>query len=108
METAPQWITFLGVAVPLIGLAGSAIAYVANLFRDARVRRRTDFLELMQLIDIQGSIAKKVTAVYQLRQFPEHAGFIIRFCKTQRQSISGEGVALQSLVAEMDSTREFF
>jgi hypothetical protein len=101
----PLWITLLGFAAPLIALAGSAVAYVLGQFLESRYRRRNQFFELMQFIDSDRSIAIKVAAVYELRRFPEHREFIIRFCATQRNNVVGEGA--QPLVTEMDQTREY-
>ena len=101
----PLWITLLGFAAPLLALAGSAVAYVVGLFLEARHRRRNQFFELMQFVDSEKPIATKVAAVYELRRFPEHKDFVIRFCTLQRGNIVGAGP--QSLIAEMDHTREF-
>jgi hypothetical protein len=102
----PLWVTLLGFAAPLITLAGSAVAFVVKLFLEARERRRNQFFDLMDKIDGQSSIAKKVAAVYELRQFPEHRDFIIRFCKTQVANVTGGASA--TLIAEMESTKVFF
>jgi hypothetical protein len=101
-------VTLLGFAAPLVTLAGSAVAFVFKLYLDAGERRRNHFFDLMDKIDAQSSVAKKVAALYALRQFPEHRDFIVRFCKTQRSNISGPGTASATLVAEMEATQAFF
>ena len=106
LNSVPLWVTLLGFAAPLITLAGSAVAFVVKLYLDANERRRNQFFDLMDKIDSQSSIAKKIAAVYELRQFPEHRDFIIRFCKTQRSNITGTGAA--TLVMEMEATQTFF
>jgi hypothetical protein len=103
-NTIPLWVTVLGLAIPLITLAGSALAYVVRLYIDGAERRRKQFFELMQFIDSKEPIAAKVAAVYQLRSFPEHRDFIIRFCGSQRGNIVGPASNLLS--DEMDKTRE--
>jgi len=104
--TMQEWVTLIGIIVPLLTIAGSAAAFVWKSYRDARENRRKQFFELMALIDTTGTIASKVAAVYQLRFYPEHKGFIIRFCDTQRHNISGHAAPL--LAEEMDRTRDFF
>lgn len=99
-------VSIVGVVIPMITIAGSAAAFVWKSFRDAREDRRNQFFELMTLIDTNGSIASKIAAVYQLRQFPEHKEFIIRFCDTQKDNISGDAAKLLS--EEMVKTRDFF
>jgi hypothetical protein len=87
-------------------LAGSAVAYVVKLYLEAGERRRDNFFELMRMIDTSGTIAAKVTAVYQLRSFPDHRDFIIRFCTLQQPNVTGEGAAPR--IAEMQATAEYF
>jgi hypothetical protein len=99
-------VTLLGFAAPLVTLAGSAVAFVVKLYLDAGERRRNHFFDLMDKIDTPSSVAKKVAAVYELRRFPEHRDFIIRFCGTQRANITGDGSA--TLIAEMEATQAFF
>ncbi len=93
------------VAAPLITLAGSAVAYVVKLFLDSGERRRKQFFELMQFIDSQAPIATKAAAVYELRQFPQHREFIIRFCESQRSNIVGGGAHI--LQQEFDATKAY-
>lgn len=87
----------------LLALAGSSVAYVVKLYQDAAERRRNHFFELMGFIDSDRPIATKVAAIYELRQFPEHKDFIVRFCTTQRSNVTGPGS--QPLIDEMDATR---
>jgi hypothetical protein len=102
VTAVPLWITLVGFAAPLLALAGSAVAYVVKLYQDRADRRRAQFFELMQFIDSDRPIATKVAALYELRHFPEHRDFIVRFCETQRENITGPGA--QALIAEMDAT----
>lgn len=114
MKMAPQavaselqwWIALIGIIVPLTTLSGTA-AYVVRLFQDAGNKRRGQFFELMQYIDSPTPIASKMAAVYQLRQFPEHRDFVIRFCESQRGNIAGAPTSVGPLQAEMDGTRDF-
>lgn len=104
MNQVPLWVTLIGFAAPLLGIAGSAIAYVIKLYMDAGARRRAQFFELMQFIDSNNHpIATKCAAVYQLRDYKEHAGFVVRFCENQRNNIQGSAAAI--LIAELDETR---
>lgn len=105
MNSVPLWITLLGFAAPLMTLAGSAVAFVMKQYQDSRSRARNQFFELMQFIDGDKPIATKIAAVYELRKFPEHRDFIIRFCDEQRGNITGGGAHF--LVAEMDRTRDY-
>lgn len=100
-------ISIIGVVIPMITIAGSAVAFVWKSYRDARQERRKEFFDLMGLIDAKGSIASKITAVYQLRFFPEHKDFIVRFCDTQKENIDGSGTAAKLLADEMVKTRDF-
>lgn len=106
MTTVPLWVTIGGFAVPLLGLAGSAIAYVVNLFNERKERRRQRFFELMQFLDDKGTIASKSAALYALRDFPEHREFIIRFCEAQADNISGDEISTSVLRFEMLQTAD--
>ena len=101
-----QWVTIIGVVIPMMTIAGSAVAFVWKAFQDAREKRRDHFFHLMTLIDTDGKIATKVAAVYELRRFPEHREFIISFCRDLREQI--DGASAESLKREMDRTREYF
>jgi hypothetical protein len=95
----------MGFAAPLLALAGSAVAYVVKQYADARDRRRNQFFELMQFVDSEKPIATKVAAIYELRRYPEHKDFVIRFCRAQRNNVTGLGAP--PLIDEMDQTRAF-
>lgn len=103
-----QLVSVVGVVIPMITIAGSAAAFVWKSFSDSRENRRKQFFQLMTLIDADGSIASKIAAVYQLRNFPEHSDFIIRFCDTQRNNLTGNGTAVALLAKEMNMTMDFF
>lgn len=106
MNTVPLWVTIVGFVVPFLGLAGSAVAFVVKLFRDAKERRENRFFEMMQLIDGQGTIATKIAAVYALRDFREHREFLVRFCETQSENITGGDTAVALLKSELKLTAE--
>ena len=92
--------------VPLITLAASAAVYVVNLWIARLDKQRDRFFDLMRLIDGQGSIALKVAAIYELRRFPKHKDFIIRFCDDQSKNVVGQGGS--TLISEMNKTKEYF
>jgi hypothetical protein len=101
----PLWVTVIGFAAPLFALAGSAVGYVFKQYLDAGEKRRSQFFELMKFLDSPSPIASKMAAVYELRKFPEHKDFIIRFCDSQQGNITGTGA--QILAAEFKQTRDF-
>jgi hypothetical protein len=100
--TPPGWLTLIVAAVPLFGIAGSAVAYVVKLYLDSAERRRKRFFELLGHIDGQGPIAAKLGAVYALRHYKEHREFIKRFCESQMNQVVGENA--KSLVDEFKRT----
>lgn len=79
----------LSVFLPLMTLAGSAVAYIFKLFLDLSDRRRKHFLELIGLLDQQGTLASKLAAVYQLSRYDQHRGFLIRFFEKRDMIVSG-------------------
>lgn len=87
-------VAIIGVVLSMMTIAGSAVAYVIRVYSDARLRRRNQFFELMQKLDERGTIASKLAATYQLREFPEHREFIIRFCTSQQENTTGDGSPL--------------
>ena len=105
MSAAPNWLTVVIFAVPLMTLAGSAFAYVVSLFQGAAERRNKYFFDLMEYIDSNRPIATKVAAIYELRRFKKHKEFIIRFCDTQGPLVSGTGAG--PLQDEMKRTRDY-
>jgi hypothetical protein len=107
VNTIPLWVTLLGFVAPFVALAGSAVAFVWQNYRESKDRRWNKFFDLMKFIDSKDlPIATKSAAVYQLRQFPEHKDFIIRFCTAHKSNIVGP--ASQILATEMESTVQFF
>ncbi|HLZ74021.1 hypothetical protein [Phenylobacterium sp.] len=58
----------------------------------------------MQFIDSDRPSATKMAAIYELRRYPEHRDFIVRFCTTQSANVSGVGA--QILIDEMAQTRD--
>lgn len=107
MSTIPLWVTLIGFVAPFVALAGSAVAFVYQNYREREDRRWNRFFDLMKFIDSKDlPIATKSAAVYQLREFPEHKDFVIRFCKDNKSKIVG--AASESLAAEMELTQAFF
>jgi hypothetical protein len=109
-STAAEWIAWSGVAIPLRGLVGDALAYVVKLYQDARVKRHERFFELMKYIDSRDlPLATKLAATYQLREFPEHKDFIIRFFEATGTRVSGEAADILNgeLKRPADFLREF-
>ena len=97
---------FIGISLPLITIAGSAVAYVVKIYNDAAQSRRKQFFDLMGLMDAKGTIASKLAAIYELRSFPEHKDFIVMFCRTQKTNIDGASASL--LEGEMQRTIDYF
>ena len=98
----PDWLALLLTAIPLFGIAGSAIAFVYKFYSEAAERKHRRFFELLTYIDGTGPIAAKLGAAYQLREFKDHAEFVDRFCRTQRDQVTGDNA--QALVNELDLT----
>ena len=106
MDTVKALISSWVVAVPLLGIAGSAIAYVVKLWLDARNRRHERFYEIMKKIDDKDApLAGKMAAVYQLRQYKEHSAFVVRFCDEASKNIEGKTATM--LANEFIRTRDY-
>ena len=107
MSEFSQWTALAGIAISMLTLAGTAFAYVVRLYLDRSDRHRDQFFELMKFLDNnQAPIAGKIAAVYHLRSFPKHRDFIIRFCQSAPQFVSGN--ATQPLLSEFEATRQYF
>ena len=107
MNEVSQWAALAGIVVSMLTLAGSAVAYVIRFYLDGAARKRDQFFELMKYLDNpMMPIAGKIAAVYQLRNFPQHREFIIRFCLAAPQFVAG--TATVPLLAEFEATRKFF
>ncbi len=93
IEALTKWFTEHGaqiaVILPVITLSGSAVAYIVKLFLDLADRRRTHFLQLVGLLDQQGTLAGKLAAVYQLSQYRRHKDFLIRFFENRDTIVDG-------------------
>lgn len=98
----------IGVIIPMLTIAGSSVAYIIKIYKDGKEKRQNYFLSLMALIDGAGTMAGKLAAIYQLRMFPEHKEFIIRFCDNQRHNLSGSTESVRILSDELEATMEFF
>ena len=70
----------VGIVLPLFTIAGSAFAYVFNYIGERKRRRADEFAKLIQIFDTEGQTASKISAIYHLRQFPEHSDFIMSLC----------------------------
>ena len=102
MIEAASWVSAAILAVPLLGLAGSAAAFVIRMYLEAAERRRIRFFQMIKYINGEFGIIEKLAAVYQLREFTEHRVFLIRLLVMQRGNITG--LQRDNLVAEMDQT----
>lgn len=103
---AAELVALVGIIVPLLTIAGSAAAFVWKGFREAKQHRQQLLFSLMDKIDTNGTLASKQLAVYQLRFFPEHKEFIVRFCEANKNKINGDGAKI--LEAEMQETIDYF
>ncbi|WP_155856324.1 hypothetical protein [Acidiphilium cryptum] len=101
----PSWLAFISFLIPLFTISGSAIAFIVKLFIDRSDKIHNRFFDLLKIIDSKEPIATKMGAVYELRNFPQHKEFIIRFCESQNSNIIGSDTAVSALRAEMDSTK---
>lgn len=105
MEEFAKWLTDHGpqitVVVPLIAFAGSAFAYIIKLFLDLADRRKVHFLELVALLDQQGTLAGKLAAVYQLSTYSRDSDkeFLVRLFDNRDKII--EGASADILKEEM-------
>lgn len=84
----------VAIIVPLITLAGSAVAYIVKMFLDLADRRRAHFLELIGFLDQPGTLAAKLAAVHQLSRYRQHRDFLVRFFENRDTIISGESAAV--------------
>lgn len=98
--------TLVGMMVAVMTIAGSALAFVIKYYSEAKLRKRDQFFQLMELVDGFGPIAQKLTAICQLRFYPEHKDFIVRFCAEQQNNIAGDGSLFLS--TEMQRTVDFY
>ncbi|MEM8824404.1 MAG: hypothetical protein AAGF30_12400 [Pseudomonadota bacterium] len=96
----------VALLIPLLTIAGSALAYVVSMYREKSLRRQQRFDNLVSRMDDRGTIAGKLAAIYEMRQFPEHREFIVRFCESQQNNLEGGGS--DDLAAEMRATLEYF
>jgi hypothetical protein len=101
---APTWVSAAIFSVPLLGLAGSAIAFVVKLFQDAKERRHERFFRYMALIDGDAPLVTRLAAVYQLQGFGEHREFLLRYLETFEGSVVGNGLGPDALKTEMRLT----
>lgn len=96
----------LSLFIPMVTIAGSAVAYLVRLNLDAKIRRRDDFYAIMEMLDSNSPLASKLAAIYRLREFPEDRAFVVRFCNSLRGNISGP--ATEALIRELDATVGYF
>lgn len=100
-------VTAVGVIIPLLTIAGSGVAFLVKYFADARAKRNARFFELMAHIDNPDRpLAAKLAAVYQLRAFPEHKEFIVRFYDGVSENI--DGPSAEVLRREFNETANVF
>jgi hypothetical protein len=101
-----EWVTALGIILPLCVLAWSAFQYVRLQKRELQRLRFDEFFAVMDKIGSgDGSIASKVAGIYELRRFPEYKDVILRFCSTAE--VVGHGSAQEMLTREMKLTADF-
>ena len=92
--------------LPLWALAGSAVFYVWNCFKEFENNRRQQFFDLTKILDDQNlPLASKMVAIYHLRFYNKHADFISRFCTSCQRSMSGPSAS--ELIAELELTKSY-
>ena len=107
LHTAVDWLTWGTLVLPLFVLAWSAWQYVALQKREAARQRFDNFFRVLELIGArEGSLAAKAGAVYELRNYPEYAEMIVRFCREAQDYVSGD--AAQILRTEFQLTVAHF
>lgn|GEM_PF-3591556 len=105
MTEVPVWLVALGVAAPLVALAGSAIAFVYRQFAEAKVRKRREFFELLKTFDDADSgFFSRLASTYRLREFKEDREFLARYLEQSKTYVSGTPHMAEMLKNEMQST----
>ena len=101
-----DWVTFVGVLIPLLTISGSAVAYIVQLRTTKAEKRLDDFFALMGQLESDKPIASKLAAIYELRRFPEHKDFSVRFCSVILSNSVGPGAKF--LEEEAQSPIDYF
>ena len=98
--------TLVGIVIPLFTIAGSAAAFIIRYYADSKHRRDQEFFLLMEILDSSKPLASKTAAAYQLRAFPEHSEFIVRFYENLQGNVYGD--AASTLGDELARTADYF
>jgi hypothetical protein len=107
VSEVPSWVSAAIVAVPLLGLAGSAIAFVVRMYFEAAEKRRELFFRLIADFESRDTqLFTRVAAAYRLREFKEHKEFLLRFLEPQLRTLGGEPAALKLMTDELNLTIE--
>ena len=96
----------LGTLLPLIAMAGAAVAFVIRYYQSKREARVKEFLKLVGLLE-SGSFVSKRTALYLLRTFPEHKEFILRLLRNLMENFDGPPSVRSALKDEIERTCRF-
>ncbi|RIV83237.1 hypothetical protein D2V17_13660 [Aurantiacibacter xanthus] len=102
--TWDQVIAWLGLVIPLMALAWSAVQHVKNQRREQEFREFEKFHALMGTLGTAGeSVLGNMAVSYELRKFPEYSDLIIRALS----DIDVKGSRADMLKAEFQKTIEF-
>ena len=92
--------------LPLWAIAGSAVFYVWNCFKEFENNKRQQFFELTKMLDDKNlPMASKLVAIYHLRFHTNHADFISRFCSSLQKGFYGP--ASEELINELELTKSY-
>lgn len=100
-----DWIAWAGLVLPLVTLAWAALFFVMTWREELRHKRYQKFFDLMDKVGARdASIAGKMAAVFEMRNYPEYREVIIRLCR----DAGIEGEAKELLEREFDLTARHF
>ena len=100
-----EWVAWLGIVLPLFALAFSAYHYLDEL---KWKRKNEEYRRLFELMDHlgrqEGSIASKMAAAYELRNFQDYQDVIVRLC----EKVEVVGPSTDMLKEELELTKKHF
>lgn len=81
LETVVDWLTWLGVVIPLVVLACQGWRYV-NIQKDAgRQQEFVNFFHTLERVNNKdGSLILQMAAIFELRNYPKYKDVILKIC----------------------------
>ncbi len=81
LDSAQDWIAWGGIVIPLLAMAWAAVMFVWAKREEIKIQEYQRLQEVMKVIGEGSSLAPRIAAAYELRNFKPYRDVVVRFCE---------------------------